>query len=62
MEMKRITKLILLMDNIDLIVDTIRSSIQLFHDNHQSSISNYDNWKAVTGGTDSPNVKPWFMP
>lgn len=43
--MKRITKLILLMDNIDLIVDTIRSSIQLFHDNHQSSISNYDNWK-----------------
>jgi hypothetical protein len=45
MEMKRITKLILLMDNIDLIVDTIRSSIQSFHDNHQSSISNYDNWK-----------------
>lgn len=43
--MKRITKLILLMDNIDLIVDTIRSSIQSFHDNHQSSISNYDNWK-----------------
>ncbi len=33
------------MDNIDLIVDTIRSSIQSFHDNHQSSISNYDNWK-----------------
>jgi hypothetical protein len=45
MEMKRITKLILLMDNIDLIVDTIRSSIQSFQDNHQSSISNYDNWK-----------------
>jgi hypothetical protein len=45
MEMKRITKLILLMDNIDLIVDTIRSSIQSFHDNHQSSIINYDNWK-----------------
>lgn len=45
MEMKRITKLILLMDNIDLIVDTIRSSIQSFYDNHQSSISNYDNWK-----------------
>ena len=43
--MKRITKLILLMDNIDLIVDTIRSSIQSFQDNHQSSISNYDNWK-----------------
>lgn len=43
--MKRITKLILLMDNIDLIVDTIRSSIQSFHDNHQSSIINYDNWK-----------------
>lgn len=33
------------MDNIDLIVDTIRSSIQSFQDNHQSSISNYDNWK-----------------
>ena len=33
------------MDNIDLIVDTIRSSIQSFYDNHQSSISNYDNWK-----------------
>ena len=33
------------MDNIDLIVDTIRSSIQSFHDNHQSSIINYDNWK-----------------
>jgi hypothetical protein len=45
MEMKRITKLILLMDNIDLIVDTIRSSIQSFHDNHQSSIINYDNWQ-----------------
>lgn len=45
MEMKRITKLILLMDNIDLIVDTIRSSIQSFQDNHQLSISNYDNWK-----------------
>ena len=29
----------------------------------QSEIDgNYDNWKAVTGGTDSPNVKPWFMP
>lgn len=33
------------MDNIDLIVDTIRSSIQSFYDNQQSSISNYDNWK-----------------
>lgn len=43
--MKRITKLILSMDNIDLMVDTIRTSIQLFHDNNQSSISNYDNWK-----------------
>lgn len=24
--------------------------------------SNYDNWKAVTGGTDDKSVKPWFMP
>ncbi len=32
------------MDNIDLIVDTIRSLIQPYHANHQSSISNYDNW------------------
>jgi hypothetical protein len=46
MEMKRITKLILLMDSIDLMVDTIKSSIQLFYDNHQSSIINYDNWKS----------------
>lgn len=45
MEMKRLTKLILLMDSIDLMVVTIRSSLQLFHANHQSSISNYDNWK-----------------
>jgi hypothetical protein len=29
----------------------------------QSEIDgNYDNWKSVTGGTDSPNIKPWFMP
>jgi hypothetical protein len=46
MEMKRITKLILLMHSIDLMVDTIKSSIQLFYDNHQSSIINYDNWKS----------------
>lgn len=45
MEMKRITKLILQMDNIDLIIGTIRDSIQLFHDKNQSSINNYDNWK-----------------
>lgn len=32
------------MDNIDLIIGTIRDSIQLFHSNHQSSITNYDNW------------------
>jgi len=44
MEMKQLTKLILLMDNIDLIVDTIRSLIHPYHANHQSSISNYDNW------------------
>lgn len=24
--------------------------------------SNYDNWKAQTGGTDDKSVKPWFMP
>lgn len=24
--------------------------------------SNYDNWKAQTGGTDNKSVKPWFMP
>lgn len=24
--------------------------------------SNFDNWKAVTGGTDDRSVKPWFMP
>jgi hypothetical protein len=24
--------------------------------------SNYDNWKAVTGGTNDEKVKPWFMP
>lgn len=42
--MKQLTKLILLMDNIDLIVDTIRSLIHPYHANHQSSISNYDNW------------------
>lgn len=24
--------------------------------------SNFDNWKAVTGGTDDKSVKPWFMP
>lgn len=24
--------------------------------------SNFDNWKAVTGGTDSKSVKPWIMP
>jgi hypothetical protein len=29
----------------------------------QSEIDgNYDNWSAITGGTDSPNKKPWFMP
>jgi hypothetical protein len=24
--------------------------------------SNFDNWKAVTGGTDDRSVKPWYMP
>lgn len=24
--------------------------------------SNFDNWKAVTGGTGDKSVKPWFMP
>lgn len=24
--------------------------------------SNFDNWKAVTGGTDDKTVKPWYMP
>jgi hypothetical protein len=24
--------------------------------------SNFDNWRAVTGGTDSRSVKPWYMP
>ena len=24
--------------------------------------SNFDNWKAVTGGTDNKSVKPWIMP
>ncbi len=24
--------------------------------------SNFDNWKAVTGGTDDRTVKPWYMP
>lgn len=29
----------------------------------QSEIDgNYDNWRAVTGGSDAPSVKPWFMP
>ena len=29
----------------------------------QSEIDgNYDNWRAVTGGSDAPTVKPWFMP
>lgn len=29
----------------------------------QSEIDgNYENWKAVTGGSDAPTVKPWFMP
>ncbi len=29
----------------------------------QSEIdSNNENWRAVTGGTDSPTKKPWFMP
>lgn len=24
--------------------------------------SNFDNWRAVTGGTDNKSVKPWYMP
>ena len=24
--------------------------------------SNFDNWKAVTGGTDDRTIKPWYMP
>lgn len=24
--------------------------------------SNFDNWRTVTGGTDSKSVKPWYMP
>lgn len=29
----------------------------------QSEIDgNYENWRAVTGGSDAPTVKPWFMP
>ena len=29
----------------------------------QSEIDgNYDNWRAVTGGSDAQTVKPWFMP
>lgn len=29
----------------------------------QSEIDgNYDNWQTITGGTDSPAKKPWFMP
>jgi hypothetical protein len=29
----------------------------------QSEIDgNYENWRSVTGGSDAPTVKPWFMP
>ncbi len=42
--MKKLTNLILSNDYNDEMVDIIRSSIQLFYSNHQSSISNYDNW------------------